>query len=106
MERVFQKSSKPNYYTIKQTARTFEVGKYCCSRGRPGYWNNEENSWETLGVCKRFLCMFRWPREAIQPDTSRKALGSASGVRSRRPPVTDRQVFAFLLRPLCPCWRS
>ena len=61
---------------------------------------------EILGTCRRCIHMFCPPRESIWPASSWKALGCVVGVRCWRVPLSGCQVTVFLLRRLCPCWRS
>jgi len=56
-----------------------------------------ENAMFTLLSAKAF---------SIRACPSGNAVGSVEGVRCWRPPVTGRQVNAFLLRSLCPCRES
>ena len=50
--------------------------------------------------------MFCRPRKSIWPGSSWKALEGVVGVRCWWVPLAGSQVTVFLLKRLCPCWRS
>jgi len=56
-----------------------------------------------MGVNQKILQMFCRSRENIRPGSSWKALGTVSGVRCWRLPITGRQVIVLLHSRLCPC---
>ena len=58
------------------------------------------------GSMPRRIHVFCQPPEGIRPGSSWKALEGVAGVRCSWVPLAGCQITVFLLRRMCPCWRS